>query len=298
MIKPGYCAPFQPAFGLYRQGGLETCAKKPDTLAMENASPFVLRQDTGAIAHLALNRPAARNCLSLAMLAALQAEFDALAVDRRIHAVILSGSGPAFCAGHDLKELTSHRGDPDQGKGFFSHTMAQCSTLMQAIIALPQPVIAAVEGLATAAGCQLVATCDLAIAGADATFCAPGVDIGLFCATPMVALSRNVASKHALAMLLTGERIDAAEAFRIGLVNRSVAAGAALAAAMALAATIATKPRHTVADGKRAFHAQTGMALPAAYDHCSALMTQNLLAANAIEGIGAFLGKRQPQWRE
>ena len=265
---------------------------------MENASPLVLRQNTGAIAHLALNRPAARNCLSLAMLAALHAEFAAIGKDPGIRAVILSGEGPAFSAGHDLKELTLHRGDPDHGKCFFSHTMAQCSALMQAIIALPQPVIAAVEGLATAAGCQLVATCDLAIAGEAATFCTPGVDIGLFCATPMVALSRNVASKHALAMLLTGERIDAAEAFRIGLVNRSVAAGAALADAMALAASIATKPRQTIANGKRAFYAQTGMSLPAAYDHCSALMTQNLLADDAIEGLGAFLGKRPPQWQE
>ena len=279
-------------------GGLETRFKKPDTLAMENTPTLVLRQNTGAIAHLALNRPAARNCLSLAMLAALQAELDAIATDRCIRAVILSGEGPAFCAGHDLKELTLHRGDPDQGKSFFHHTMARCSALMQAIIALPQPVIAAIEGLATAAGCQLVATCDLAIAGAAATFCTPGVDIGLFCATPMVALSRNVARKHALAMLLTGERIDAAEALRIGLVNRSVPAGAALAAAMALAATISAKPRDTIATGKRAFYAQIGMALPAAYAQCSALMTQNLLAVDAVEGIGAFLGKRQPQWQE
>ena len=265
---------------------------------MDNAPPLLLRHDTGAIAHLVLNRPAARNCLSLAMLAALQAELAAISKDPDICAVIISGEGPAFCAGHDLKELTRARDAPDHGKGFFSHTLAQCSALMQAIIALPQPVIAAVEGLATAAGCQLVASCDLAVAGAAATFCTPGVDIGLFCATPMVALSRSVARKPALAMLLTGERIDAAEALRIGLVNRSVAAGAALAQALALAATIASKPRQTIATGKRAFYAQAGMALPAAYDYCSAVMAQNLLEAEAIEGIAAFLDKRPANWIE
>lgn len=264
---------------------------KPET------ADFLLREDADGIATLTLNRAQSRNPLSEGMLAALSEAFTAIARDRSVKVIILAADGPVFSAGHDLKEMSAHRTDPDRGRAYFREILGRCSAMMQQITALPQPVIAAVEGTATAAGCQLVATCDLAVAGADARFCTPGVHIGLFCSTPMVALSRNLSAKHALEMLLLGEMVPADEAARMGLVNRVAPAGGALAAARQLAAIIASKSPATVKIGKRAFYEQREMGLAAAYDHASAVMVENMLARDAEEGIGAFMEKRQPVWQ-
>jgi enoyl-CoA hydratase/carnithine racemase len=258
---------------------------------------ILLREDADGIATLTLNRPEARNPLSEAMLAALSETLAAIANDRSIRAVVLAAAGPVFSAGHDLKEMSARRADPDRGRAYFADVLGRCSGVMQQITALPQPVIAAVEGTATAAGCQLVATCDLAVAGEAARFCTPGVHIGLFCSTPMVALSRNLSAKHAMEMLLLGEMVPAQEAARMGLVNRVVPAGDALTEANRLAAIIASKSAATVKTGKRAFYEQREMGLKAAYDHASAVMVENMLARDAEEGIGAFMEKRQPDWR-
>ncbi|MDH7795462.1 MULTISPECIES: enoyl-CoA hydratase [unclassified Beijerinckia] len=261
------------------------------------AAPAPLRrEDDGSVALLTLNDPQRRNALSLATIAALQQAFDAIAADDKVRVVILAAEGPAFSAGHDLKELTAHRDDADGGRAFFEQTFGTCATMMQAIVALPQPVIAAIEGVATAAGCQMVAACDLAIASDDAQFATPGVNIGLFCSTPMVALSRNVSRKHAMEMLLTGELIDASEAARIGLVNRMVPKGAALTEALALAHKIAEKPRSTITLGKRAFARQLEMPLAEAYAHTSRVIVENMLHADAAEGVCAFIEKRAPRW--
>ena len=261
----------------------------------EIASPL-LRADADGVATLTLNRPAARNALSEALMDAFTAELDAIAADRNVRAVIVTSEGPVFSAGHDLKEMTAHRADPDRGRGYFAEVLARCSAMMQRIVLLPQPVIAAVEGVATAAGCQLVASCDLAVAGAEARFCTPGVHIGLFCSTPMVALSRNLAPKHAMEMLLLGEMVSAADAHRFGLVNRVVAAGEALAEAQRMAAVIAAKSPLTLKIGKRAFYEQRDMDLSAAYGHATQVMVENMLARDAEEGIGAFMAKRDPRW--
>ncbi|MEI5664102.1 enoyl-CoA hydratase [Bosea sp. CCNWLW174] len=257
---------------------------------------ILLREDADGIATLTLNRPEARNPLSEAMLAALAETLAAIANDRSIRAVVLAAAGPVFSAGHDLKEMSARRADPDRGRAYFADVLGRCSGVMQQITALPQPVIAAVEGTATAAGCQLVASCDLAVAGEAARFCTPGVHIGLFCSTPMVALSRNLSAKHAMEMLLLGEMVPAQEAARMGLVNRVVPAGEALDEARRLAAVIASKSAATVKVGKRAFYEQREMGLKAAYDHASAVMVENMLARDAEEGIGAFMEKRQPVW--
>ncbi|HEV7338721.1 MAG TPA: enoyl-CoA hydratase [Bosea sp. (in: a-proteobacteria)] len=261
-----------------------------------DAAPVLLRQDADGIATLTLNRPQARNPLSEAMLAALAENFAAIAADRSVRAVVLAAAGPVFSAGHDLKEMSARRADPDRGRAYFADILGRCSRVMQQITALPQPVIAAVEGTATAAGCQIVASCDLAVAGEDARFSTPGVHIGLFCSTPMVALSRNLSAKHAMEMLLLGEMVPAREAARMGLVNRVVAAGEALAGARALAAIIASKSAATIKTGKRTFYEQREMGLKAAYDHASAVMVENMLARDAEEGIGAFIEKRPPVW--
>ncbi len=258
--------------------------------------PVLLREDAGPVTVLTLNRPSARNALSESLLAALTEAFAALAADRGIRAVVLAASGPAFCAGHDLKELTARRGDPDGGRAYFRQIMTRCSAMMQAIVALPQPVVASVQGVATAAGCQLVATCDLAVASSAAAFATPGVDIGLFCSTPMVALSRNVARKHAMEMLLTGELASAADAARMGLVNRVVEPGAEREAALALAHKIAAKSAHAVGLGKAAFYRQLELPLAEAYDFAAETMTQNMMARDAEEGICAFIEKRLPKW--
>lgn len=264
---------------------------------MTEAAPL-LRADADGIARLTLNRPAARNGLSLALMQALRAALAAIAADPAVRVVLLDGKGPAFCAGHDLREIATHFADADGGHGFFEQAMAECAGLMQAITALPQPVIAVVEGVATAAGCQLVATADLAVAGEGARFCTPGVDIGLFCSTPAVALARAVPRKPAMEMLLTGLMIGSAEAQRIGLINRVVPAGGALDAAAALARHIAARSAHAVRLGKRSFYAQVEQPLAGAYRIAAATMVENLLAEDAAEGIGAFLQKRAPQWRD
>jgi enoyl-CoA hydratase/carnithine racemase len=258
--------------------------------------PFLLRQDVSGIATLTLNRAAQRNPLSEGMLTELTAELAAIAQDRSVRAVIIAAGGPVFSAGHDLKEMSAHRSDIDRGRAYFAGILARCAAMMQAIVHLPQPVIAAVEGVATAAGCQLVASCDLAVAGANAQFCTPGVHIGLFCSTPMVPLSRNLSTKHTMEMLLLGEMVTAEDAARMGLVNRVVAAGSALAQASRIAAIIASKSPATVRTGKRAFHEQREMTLGAAYDHATAVMVDNMLARDAEEGIGAFMARREPVW--
>lgn len=265
----------------------------------DGTTPLLLRQDSEAgITRLTLNRPESRNSLSFAMMGAVLDALRAIAEDSSVRVVVLAAAGPVFCAGHDLREITAHRADPDGGRGFFDTAMTRCATLMQAIVALPQPVIAEVQGVATAAGCQLVATCDLAVASDQARFCTPGVDIGLFCSTPAVALSRAVAAKPAMEMLLTGEMIGAAEAQRIGLVNRVVPSADLSAATESLAARIASRSAHAIRNGKAAFHHQRGLPLETAYAHAAAVMTENLMAEDAAEGIGAFLSKRQPVWRD
>jgi enoyl-CoA hydratase/carnithine racemase len=258
----------------------------------------VPRKDAGKIAILTLNRPAARNSLSEALLLALSESFAAIAKDRDIRAVVLAANGPVFCAGHDLKELTSRRGDADGGRAYFHHIMTTCSAMMQSIVALPQPVIAAVQGVATAAGCQLVATCDLAVASTAAKFATPGVDIGLFCSTPMVALSRNVTRKHAMHMLLTGDPLSAEEAQRAGLINRVTQPGRERDEALALAEKIAAKSSHVVKIGKKAFYEQVQMPLAEAYDYAAKVMTENMMAHDANEGICAFIEKRPPHWED
>ncbi|WP_201445556.1 enoyl-CoA hydratase [Belnapia sp. F-4-1] len=260
-------------------------------------TPPVTRRDEGAVAIITLDRPAARNSLSRAMLAALQATLDEVAADERIRCVVLTAEGPAFSAGHDLKEITARRADPDGGAGFFAETMAACSAVMQRVVTLPQPVIAAVEGVATAAGCQLAASCDLLVASERAKFCTPGVDIGLFCSTPGVAVARAVPRKAAMEMLLLGEMVPAAEAHRMGLVNRVVPAGTALPAALDLAQRIAARSAVALRMGKRGFNAQAALPLAEAYAAAGQVMVENLLAEDAAEGIGAFLGKRPAEWR-
>jgi enoyl-CoA hydratase/carnithine racemase len=261
-------------------------------------SPPLLRENIGPIALLTLNRPAARNSLSEALIADLHAALDAIHHDTSVRAVVIAANGTTFSAGHDLKELTARRADADRGRAYFAEMMSRCSAMMQAIIALPKPVVAAVQGIATAAGCQLVASCDLAVASETATFATPGVDIGLFCSTPMVALSRNVARKQAMEMLLTGEPITAARAREIGLINRVAAAGSEREAAITLAELVARKSAHTVKLGKAAFYRQAEMNLADAYRYASQVMTENMMAADAEEGIGAFIDKRAPKWQD
>ena len=252
----------------------------------------------GDIAVLTLNRPQARNSLSEALLSALTQALADIAADKTVRAVVLAANGPGFCAGHDLKELTARRSDADGGRAYFREIMTNCSAMMQTIVTLPQPVIAAVQGVATAAGCQLVASCDLAIASTAAKFATPGVDIGLFCSTPMLALSRNVPRKLAMEMLLTGNMVDAERAAQIGLVNRVVAHGEERDAALALAKQIALKSAYTVKIGKEAFYRQLEMNLADAYAYASEVMTENMMARDAEEGICAFIDKRTPTWED
>jgi len=263
-----------------------------------SADAVLLRENDGPVAVLTLNRPAARNSLSEALLSALGEALTAIAKDDSVRAVVLAASGPAFCAGHDLKELTGRRSDADAGRSYFQQIMNTCSTMMQQILTLPQPVIAAVQGVASAAGCQLVASCDLAIASTQAGFATPGVDIGLFCSTPMVALSRNVARKHAMEMLLTGDTISAEKAAVIGLVNEVVAAGQERARAIELAQQFASKSSHVIGIGKAAFYRQIELPLAEAYAYASKVMTENMMTRDAEEGICAFIEKRDPSWEE
>lgn len=254
------------------------------------------RHDTGAIARLRLNAPERLNALSDEMLAALQSEFDALRDDRTIRAIILSGAGKAFCAGHDLKQMTQGRQAEDGGRAYFADLFARCARMMQTIPTLPQPVIAQVHGLATAAGCQLVASCDLAVTDTECKFGVNGVNIGLFCSTPMVALSRNIPRKKAFEMLTTGEFIPAEKAEALGLVNRIALPEALEAETTKLAETLASKLGAAVKIGKEAFYTQIQMPLSDAYDYTGAVMVENMLHRDTQEGISAFIDKRPPDW--
>ncbi len=257
---------------------------------------LLLRENIGPVARLTLNAPGSLNALSDAMLAALQAEFARLAVDPAIRVVIIAGAGRAFCAGHDLREMQAARTSPDKGRAAFADLFTRCAAVMQAITALPQPVIAQVHGIAAAAGCQLVATCDLAVAATGTRFGVNGVNIGLFCSTPMVALTRNIPAKHAFEMLTTGALIDATRAAELGLINRVVAAEALADETLAFAQIIAAKLGAVVKIGKRAFYDQIGLPVADAYAHTGAVMVENMLWRDTDEGIAAFLEKRPPDW--
>jgi enoyl-CoA hydratase/carnithine racemase len=254
---------------------------------------MLLEERADGVLRLTLNRPEARNALSIGLMTALLEALGRAAEDPDARVVVIAGAGPAFCAGHDLREL---REDPRRGT--YEHIFALCSELMLAIVRLPKPVIAEIHGVATAAGCQLVATCDLAVAGENARFATPGVNIGLFCSTPMVALSRAVGRKAAMEMLLTGELVDAATARTLGLVNRVVPRSELREAVDGLARQIADKSAFTVAIGKEAFYRQAELDLAAAYRYAAEVMTTNMLARDAGEGIDAFLGKRAPVWHD
>jgi enoyl-CoA hydratase/carnithine racemase len=253
--------------------------------------PALKRSDRDGIATLTLNRPQQRNALSRALIAELHDALRRIADDRSVRVVVLAGAGPAFCSGHDLKEMRANT-EP----AFYEAVFGACSAMMLAIVKLPQPVIARVHATATAAGCQLVASCDLAIAADSATFATPGVNIGLFCSTPMVAVSRNLPRKHVMEMLLTGEAIDAATAARLGLINRAVPAAGLDDAVDALARKIVAKSPLTLTIGKEAFYRQLEMSQADAYDYASAVMARNMATRDAAEGIDAFLAKRQPTW--
>ncbi|HEX2447054.1 MAG TPA: enoyl-CoA hydratase [Methyloceanibacter sp.] len=263
---------------------------------LATADRVLLRDDQGPIAVLTLNRAEARNSLSEELISALTSAIKEIGGSDTVRAIVITGAGTAFSSGHDLKELTAHRNDPDRGRAFFAKTMTACSEMMLGIVRSPKPVIAAVNGIATAAGCQLVASCDLAVASENARFATPGVNIGLFCSTPMVALSRNVSRKAAMEMLLLGEMVSAEEAKSLDLVNRVVAPDRVVNAAVELGRQIAMKPKRTLKIGKEAFYRQLDMPLEDAYAYASQVMVENMLDAEAEEGIGAFIDKRKPNW--
>lgn len=265
-------------------------ASTPDILLSELQEGGVLR--------LTMDDVGRRNALSEAMLARLGTAFTDASANAAVRVVILAANGPAFCAGHDLKEMTAGRAAPDKGQAYFTRVMALCSGVMQGIVNCSKPVIAEVAGVATAAGCQLVASCDLAIASDGAQFSTPGVHIGLFCSTPMVALSRNVSNKHAMEMLLTGDMTPAARAAEIGLINRVVSGEDLRNTALEMALKIASKSSMTLATGKRAFYEQRELSLPEAYDYASNVMVENMLTHDAAEGIAAFVEKRSPHWKD
>ena len=255
--------------------------------------PVLLETVDDGVLRLTLNRPAARNALSVGLMTALGQALERAAADREVRVVVIAGAGPAFCAGHDLRELRS-----EPRRVVYEQVFAQCSALMLRIVHLSKPVIAEVHGIATAAGCQLVATCDLAVAAEEARFATPGVNIGLFCSTPMVALTRAVGRKAAMEMLLTGELVDAPTAKALGLVNRVVPRADLEASTMELARQIAAKSALTVAIGKEAFYRQAELDLGEAYRYAAEIMTRNMLARDAAEGIDAFLQKRPPVWQD
>ena len=266
----------------------------PDTAP----APVLLRERRDGIATLTLNRPEARNALSEALISSLSMEFDAIAKDRSVRVVILAANGVAFCAGHDLKEMTSHRSEPDRGRAYFAALFEKCAGIMLQIVRLPQPVIASVQGVAAAAGCQLVASCDLVVASEAARFATPGVQIGLFCSSPMVPLSRKLASNHAMEMLLTGEMVLAKRAHEMGLVNRLAAPGREYEEALALARAIASKSSYVQKIGKEAYYNQRDMSLADAFKYGAKVMAENMMARDAEEGIGAFIEKRDPKWED
>ncbi|WP_086481507.1 enoyl-CoA hydratase [Oceanospirillum sanctuarii] len=253
---------------------------------------LVLREDRGGVSYLTLNRPKAYNALSLGCMQALINELNGVADDKSIKVVVLAGSGKGFCAGHDLKEMKE-----GATEAFYQETFATCAELMAKIQSIPQPVIAKVHGIATAAGCQLVATCDLAYAASDSRFATPGVNIGLFCSTPMVALTRAVHPKQAMAMLLTGEMVSADKAEKVGLINEAVAPNELDERVDQVAQLIAAKSSYTLKVGKEAFYQQRDMSQSEAYSYCSRVMTENMLAHDAQEGVDAFLNKRSPCWQ-
>jgi len=260
--------------------------------------PPLLPARANGVLTVTMNRPENRNALSESLMRALQLTLDEAVDDASVKVIVLAANGPAFCAGHDLREMAARRKDPDRGLAYYRAVFAQCSRLMQTIVRHPKPVIAQVHAVATAAGCQLVASCDLAVASSEARFATPGVNIGLFCSTPMVALSRVVPRKAALEMLLTGEAVSADEARRIGLVNRVVAPADLASETQSLARFIASKPTQTLRMGKQAFQHQLELGVSSAYDYVGEVMVQNMLHAEAVEGIGAFLDKRPPKWPE
>lgn len=262
----------------------------------EGSGGPVISTFSDGVLRLTLNNPPA-NALSIALMEALLVELDKAGADRQVRVVIIAAAGKLFSAGHDLKEMTAHRSDADRGRQFFETTMRLCADLMLKITHLPKPVIAEVDGLATAAGCQLVASCDLAICTDTSTFCTPGVNIGLFCSTPMVAVSRAAHRKQAMEMLLSGETIDASTAKDFGLVNRIVPKQYLSQVVKKYASVIASKSPLTLKIGKEAFYRQIEMPLEAAYDYTANVMVENMLARDAEEGIGAFLGKRHPEWK-
>ncbi len=263
---------------------------------MSNNSPLATHFTDGVLS-LTLNRPEKRNSLSEAMIGALHGAIEDAGANPDVHAVIINAAGHVFSAGHDLKEMKAARGHDDKGRAYYKDIMARCANMMMAIVKCPKPVIAEIEGVATAAGCQLVASCDLAVAGEKARFCTPGVHIGLFCSTPMVALTRNISRKHAMEMLLLGEMIGAEKAAGMGLVNRVCAAGEAGEEALKMAKIIAGKSSITIKYGKDAFYNQIEMSLEDAYRHAAKVMVENMLAHDAEEGINAFVEKRKPQWQ-
>jgi len=269
-----------------------------DSAGTVNNEGILLREDRGPIAHLTLNRPDARNALSEELMSDLQSKIDGISPSPSIRVIVIAGNGPVFCAGHDIRQMENRRSDADGGKAYFEARFKQSSMLMQSIIRCPKPVIAAVEGTATAAGCQLVATCDLAVAGEDAKFCTPGVHIGLFCSSPAVAIARNVGRKRAMEMLLLGEMISAKDAREFGLVNRLVPEARVLEEALNMANLIASKSLPVIAMGKQAFYEQFDPGLAKSYDRATRAMVENMMLEDAREGLGAFLEKRAPNWRD
>src|SRR6266700_4932338 len=263
-----------------------------------NPLPPLLPTRESGVLTITLNRPEARNALSESLMRALQLTLDEAVDDEATKVIVIAAKGAAFSAGHDLKEMSARRNDADAGLGYYRSLFTQCSHLMQTIVRHPKPVIAQVHAVAPAAGCQLVASCDLALASTEARFATPGVNIGLFCSTPMVALSRSVARKHAMEMLLTGDMISAEDALRIGLVNRVVAPGNEREEALALGRKIAAKSAYVVKIGKKAFYRQLEGVLKDAYRYAAEVMVENMMARDAAEGIGAFVEKREPKWED
>jgi len=264
----------------------------------ENNSILNIYLNTEGILRIVLNNPKSHNTLSEKMISSLQQSLDDAASDEKVRVVIIAAEGPTFSAGHDLKEIKAGRLDPDKGKNYFSKIMLQCSTLMQSIVNNPKPIIAEVNGAATAAGCQLVASCDLAYASVSARFATPGVNIGLFCSTPMVALSRSIANKHSMEMLLTGEFISSHKAVQIGLINENVKDDSLQKYVLEKAIIISKKSKMTLKTGKKAFYKQLELTLSQAYEFASDVMVNNMLKLDAEEGIDAFLEKRKPSWQD
>ena len=254
--------------------------------------------NSDGILFLTLNNPSNHNALSEEMMSNIQSELDESIKDKKIRVIIISAEGPTFSSGHDLKELTNARKKPDKGKEYFKDIMNKCSNLMQTIVNNPKPVIAEISGVATAAGCQLVASCDLAYASKTSTFATPGVNIGLFCSTPMVAVSRNISNKHSMEMLLTGDLITADKAEKIGLINKALDASLLKKHTLEAAQKISKKSAMTLKIGKEAFYKQINMTLSEAYDYASNVMVENMLKLDAEEGIGAFIEKRKPNWQD